>query len=478
MRLGIAGAFGAVALVVSSGPATAHALLVHAEPAPGSTVQTPVRSVSLDFTEVIDSSVSKFTVRASSGGSLVSAVPTIHGQTVVIPTNIGRAGTIVVSWVVAGGDGHPVQGQYLFTAGAPTGKFAGSVFAEGNAGSSSLWWWIKAGRFVEVALLYLVLGILLIRVLVLRDLGPDDPTAARTYRVLIGAGLALGALAPPLFLLYAARLHQASGGSTMSLLFSSLGRPWIAKVVVWEGFALAAVFFAGGRPAPGDRHDRILLGLAALGAAAYVSNTHAAAASPQPWWGAVMWSHVMVTALWAGGVGALIFIILPAAGSDRGELAIQRFSTVMTLMVAGIVLSGVPMLLKLAGSWQRAWCTSFGVTAGFKLAVVAVALTLGVVNNRLVHLMRQRTRRGGTRTLAVTHRLMGIEALALVVVLGLSASLGETALPPAIRGALLPGETQSSVRSGLLSGGCKSTGLHSSLRSVMVTDAPSTAIQV
>jgi putative copper export protein len=191
-----------------------------------------------------------------------------------------------------------------------------------------------------------------------------------------------------------------------------------------------------------------------------------------------MWSHVMVTALWAGGLGALIFIILPAAGSDRGELAIQRFSTVMTLMVAGIVLSGLPMLLKLAGSWQRAWCTGFGVTAGFKLAVVAVALTLGVVNNRLVHLMGRRTRRRGTRTLAVTHRLMGIEALALVVVLGLSASLGETALPPAIRGALLPGETQSSVRSGLLSGGCKSTGLHSSLRSVMVTDAPSTAIQV
>jgi putative copper export protein len=319
-----------------------------------------VHTVTLTFTEGVTGSFSKFTVSTASGATVSAGPTTLHGQTVVIPTVIDNPGKIVVSWLAVGTDFNPVRGQYLFSVttasgGVPSPSGAGAPgagFTQGTAGSPVWTSMIKAVRFVEVAALYAVLGILLVRVLVLKGrLDGSEADTAHLYAILLTAGFVSVVVAPMLFLLYATRLHDLSGVAVRSQVFSSVGRPWLAALVVWAGFTFAVVRFARRRPEPGDRHDRLLLGCAALATVVFVINTHAGAATPQPLWGAVMWAHVMATALWAGSLGALVLVIVPSLGPAQGQLVIERFSTVMTLTVAAIPASGILLLLKLGGSW-------------------------------------------------------------------------------------------------------------------------------
>jgi copper transport protein len=426
--------------VLTPRPASAHALLVSSSPQPGAVVTLPVGAVRLSFTEPLDADLSRFAVATGAGRSQVSGHVVVSGRTAYVPVSL-HPGPVVVTWIAVGGDAHPVRGQYVFTAAAVghTLRAAPADFSEGNAGSSASGWVIKGGRFTEVTLLYLVLGTLAVRVLVLRGPSGGD-------RLLLGCGVGSVVLVPALFAAYSDRLHRATGRGTP--LLSGLELTWLVKLALWVGFCLLVVLFT--RREPRRRHDLVLLGTAAALALAFVANTHAAGRSPV--WAGVMWLHVLVTAVWAGGLAVLLLVVLPAAGTDRGQLVLERFSRLMVFVVLGIVLTGAALLGTLSGSWQRAWCTGFGITAGFKLSVVALALSLGLVSNRIVAFTSRRLQ---THTVAIIHRVMAAEVVTLLVVLALSAQLGETALPPAIKGALLPGDAQTSVTAGFVSSGCR-----------------------
>jgi hypothetical protein len=106
------------------------------------------------------------------------------------------------------------------------------------------------------------------------------------------------------------------------------------------------------------------------------------------------------------------------------------------------------------------------VTAGFKVLIVTLALSVGLVNNRLVAahrnyealpaVTRQRLRRGGP-SLVLMRRVVLCEAALLLGVLVLAAVLGESQLPPLLRNVYLPGEGQDAgyvTTSGLFGSGC------------------------
>ncbi|MBB4199819.1 hypothetical protein CCR94_23030 [Rhodoblastus sphagnicola] len=99
--------------------AFAHALLDHAVPGVGSTVQSSPRELEISFTQNIVASFSGATLTTADGAALAA------GKGVVDPSNpsalrvpIGHAlkpGTYVVNWHVVSVDTHHTSGSYKFT---------------------------------------------------------------------------------------------------------------------------------------------------------------------------------------------------------------------------------------------------------------------------------------------------------------------------------------------------------------------------
>jgi putative copper export protein len=432
----------------------------------------------LRFNENVNWKLSKLTLEAADGRSAIQGQPVLKGSEAIVPLQTDAAGPLLLSWLVIGDDAHPVQGQFAFTVGegqrnpVPSGlsmESASGQFTEGGVGGAGLGWAIKAGRSVEILLLYAVLGILLLRTLVLRRrlpvaLAGGGPSGSglfpdRDYRWLTRIGIASAVVVPGLFVLNVARVHQVVGSVTVSeVLFSSLGEVWAIKVLLWlvfVGVCVAAVR----RPARFGDNDFLLLGVAVAATGAFVFTTHALSATPRVLFEFFMLGHLLLTAFWAGGLLALLLLVFPTRPPDEIWGAVGRFSTFMTVTVVGVIASGFPTLARLAGGWKGMWCSSFGITAGFKVMVVGIALAVGLVNNRLVAAHRRvrspHARGRGARTIDSLRRLVLAEAAVLLTVLVLSAMLGETELPPVFKGRLLPGEAQELVQPGLFGTGCQ-----------------------
>ncbi|MGH8973312.1 MAG: CopD family protein, partial [Acidimicrobiia bacterium] len=422
-----------------------------------------------------------------------------------------------VSWRVVGDDAHPVIGAFVIGVkgfagaeqalpegqlGRAIGELGGSV-GEGRTGSAGLAWAIRGGRSLEIVLLYVVLGILLLRTLVLHGRlapapggsgvspgvpggsgvspgvpggsgvspgvpGPGATTAAalepdRGYRTMLRVGIVASVAMPLLFALYVARLQSAVGGVSFGdVIFSSLGQTWTIKTVLWLGIVAACVYGLRRHPAGSRQHDVLVLSLAAAAAVAFGYNTHAIGESPRLVWGLMMWGHLMVTALWAGGLVALLLLVFPTRDPARIWRSVGRFSTIMTVTVGAIIGSGLLMLLRLSGSWKSLWCSDFGVVAGFKMAVVGLALVIGLVNNRMVAYQKQRIdapasrfRPRRERSVGQLRRLIVVEAVVLGSAVLLSGALGETELPQIFQGKYFPIDLQETVSPGLFGSGCQ-----------------------
>jgi hypothetical protein len=102
------------------------------------------------------------------------------------------------------------------------------------------------------------------------------------------------------------------------------------------------------------------------------------------------------------------------------------------------------------------------VVAGFKMAVVAIAIVIGAINNRVVAYQKRameapvnKFRPRKERSLASLRRLIAIEAVVLGSAVLLSGALGETQLPSVFKGHFFPVDLQETVRPGLFGSGCQ-----------------------
>ena len=133
----------------------------------------------------------------------------------------------------------------------------------------------------------------------------------------------------------------------------------------------------------------------------------------------MMFGHLMVTAFWAGGLAALLLVVFPTGDPARIWPAVRRYSNIMTVTIGLIVASGLVMLFRLlSGNIKGMWCSDFGVVAGFKMAVVAIAILIGAVNNRVVAYQKAQAeapvnqfRPRRERSISSLRRLIAVEAL-------------------------------------------------------------------
>ena len=110
-----------VALVATPAYALFHAILRSSMPAAGTTVAESPRELRLTFSEAIELPFARITVLAGGRDTVVTgriAHDSSANQIVVVPvTSALKPGSYTVKYRVAGHDGHPMSGSYVFTVG-------------------------------------------------------------------------------------------------------------------------------------------------------------------------------------------------------------------------------------------------------------------------------------------------------------------------------------------------------------------------
>ena len=104
-----------VIVIVSRGAADAHAELVSTSPEDGSRIATAPPSVALTFSEDVQSGF--VAVRAPDDSTVTTSEPRVSGTTITADLEpIDQRGRFTVAYRVVTADGHPVAGQFTFTA--------------------------------------------------------------------------------------------------------------------------------------------------------------------------------------------------------------------------------------------------------------------------------------------------------------------------------------------------------------------------
>jgi methionine-rich copper-binding protein CopC len=107
----------AVVAVLGAGPAAAHSVLLETSPARGGTVPTAPTAVALTFNEMPQGEFSTIHVTGPDGQRRDNGHVQVVNDVVTEPLAGTRpAGRYVVDWRVVSADGHPVSGEFTFTA--------------------------------------------------------------------------------------------------------------------------------------------------------------------------------------------------------------------------------------------------------------------------------------------------------------------------------------------------------------------------
>jgi methionine-rich copper-binding protein CopC len=107
----------ALVAVLGAAPATAHSVLLQTSPARGATVASAPDSVALTFNEMPQGEFSTIHVTGPDGQRRDNGHVQVVNDVVTEPLGGTRpAGRYVVDWRVVSADGHPVSGEFAFTA--------------------------------------------------------------------------------------------------------------------------------------------------------------------------------------------------------------------------------------------------------------------------------------------------------------------------------------------------------------------------
>ncbi|MGY8664881.1 copper resistance CopC family protein [Bradyrhizobium sp. UFLA05-109] len=104
-------------VLFSTGEATAHAFLDHAEPRVGNKVASPPHEVTLWFTQKLEAAFSSISVTGPSGQRVDAGKAHVSGNQMSVPLKSGGAGTYRVNWRVLSVDTHTTDGSFTFQVG-------------------------------------------------------------------------------------------------------------------------------------------------------------------------------------------------------------------------------------------------------------------------------------------------------------------------------------------------------------------------
>ena len=456
-------------LTTMVGSVAAHSALESAEPMPGSTTTTVVDQLELRFGQAVDVLPGSVEIATPSGP--VEPMPTSvlqpDGVTVVATLEAPlNSGAYTVQWRVIGGDGHPIEGEYVIEVTATAPADAGPLPEPGDLGSvpeplaqpevpvneggvatlrgvaaaagnvapvpaeqpdvgsdvgSGADTAQTVARWVAFLGILTAAGVVVFGLVVHPDSVPDRRVLTRL--VLIGSVLAAVGSAVQL----GAHVAVIAGDGAAGVFSVDAWGIVVGSGVFWAAVirisAASLIGLAAGNEQWVVARPRGLL--VAFGALALVLSFqltgHTATSAPSIVVRVADAAHIIGAAVWTGGVVALASVM--AARRHRGSpnaLIVGQFSVAATGAVILVGLAGLALTFVELDSISALFTTSYGQVLLGKVGVVAVVGAIGGFNHRqLVPAIVA----GRSDAAARMQRTMRIELLLFPIVLALSAVL-------------------------------------------------------
>ncbi len=454
----------AVAVLIA-GPAVGHAIVDRTDPAIDEVVARSPAFVSMFFNEPVEIDFGAIRVLDTNGRQVDLGEPQqVAGDPASVRVGLRPdlpKGTYTVTWRVISADGHPIQEAYVFHVREPGKNPLGigdRILGEGGAGRlTGVLYGIA--RWISLASLLLLVGCAIFVAAVW------DPSASRSYpppevtarfrrlwrRVAAAAwaGAVIGSVAS--FLLQAAVAADVPvlDAFSLSLLADVAGTRFGLVMLARLGLlaAIGIAFWVLGkrtlRPGPVDGSrssappSRWLVALAVIaslglllspGLAGHAGTTPPAAANL-----AADALHLAAGAAWVAGLAILVLAVFPAtkvmATHDRVRIlapTVSRFSDMATVAVGVLVVSGIFRSWIEVGAWRALVGTTYGLVLLTKVAAFLPMVGLGAVNRfwakpRLARAVEAPGR--GPGAMSTIRRLITVELVLAVVVIGVTASL-------------------------------------------------------
>ncbi|WP_328658255.1 copper resistance CopC/CopD family protein [Streptomyces sp. NBC_00334] len=378
----LVGAVLVLLLLGGAGPASAHAALGSSVPEDGAVLQRAPGDVTLAFSESVGLRDDSFRV-LDPGGHRVRTGATGHADgrsdtaRVALPGELGE-GTYTVAWRVVSADSHPVSGAFTFSVGRPSPTAAPADTGPTEDPLTATLH--KLARYLS----YLAAALLIGTAAFVALCRPPDPAPLRHplaagWWTLLGATVALLVLRAP----YEAGTGPATALDAGALADTLTARPGVLLLIRLALLGPAALFLV--RVSRADRYRRGPLAGAVGGALAvalaltWAAAEHAAAGIQVPLALTSSTLHLLATAVWFGGLVALL-LTLRSAASDAATAA--RFSRVAFASVTVLVATGVYQSWRGLGSWQALTGTTYGRLLLVKVILVSVLLAAAAVSRR------------------------------------------------------------------------------------------------
>lgn len=361
-----------LSLAAWSQAAFGHAVLVAADPAAGTVLDSAPAAAQLVFNEPVG--VSALSLISPSGKPLpLGAVQSDGARLRIALPAMAAQGTYLLTWRVSSADGHPVGGTLDFAVGTPSATPLTPSTAAGPLWRNLAIW---TGRLLALVCLIAACGAAVFRA--------SAPSGHEDWvRRLIGIGLVtlfvnlalhgLDLLDAPLGALAAADTWRAALATSYA---GSLGLC---------ALALAAAYRAL------DTGRRLVLRLSAAGSLillglSVANSGHAGTAPPQWLSQPAIALHVMAAAAWLGALVPLARILhrrmTTAPGTSQPDhlYGLSRFSHWIAPVVTLLVLSGLVLAFLQLNQPADLWRTPYGWVLATKLALVVALLALAAGN--------------------------------------------------------------------------------------------------
>lgn len=377
----------AVTLVVPA-MASAHASLQTSDPAAEKVVPTAPTSVTLTFTEAVETALGAIRVfdgdaKRVDGGDTTRVGP--RSVSTKVPAKLAN-GTYTVSWRVASSDGHPIEGAFVFHVGAPGARPEGVADKVALQPPTAVARAQDVTRFLNLGLLIVLIGGIAVNLLIFSRRDPE--VERRLWYVIAGVGFALSIITAASVILYAAAIAgsgvgQTTNGTALSaVLGTRFGHVRLAQLILAEVIAIAAVW----APSPGGATwlkrgiGALAIGLAVTpGLSGHAGSKGALAVIADT-------GHVLAASVWVGGL-VMLTLGLALAADRRSALARHAFPTFSTMALASVavlLVSGTIGGLVEIDRFSHLWSSTYGRLLLAKIGIVAALVGFGVVNRRSV----------------------------------------------------------------------------------------------
>jgi copper transport protein len=389
--------FAAAAMVAGAGRASAHAVLVAADPAPNSVLPTLPGQLRLTFAESVELPAHALRVFDPDGLEVDDGTPNHpggSGATVGIGIRpSSKQGSYAVAWRVVSSDTHPVSGAFTFSVGHPSPTAAAVAPSSGSAVVGMLYGITRTLAYGSYAALVGGGAFLLV-------CWPSGCRRSVGPGVVVAGWAALGVTTVATLLLQGpygdgtALGHVFDAGAVATSLRLPLGSALVARLLLLVGTAVYLGQLMARLPSASTRIRRAFtaVGLVlAVGLAGTWSISGHAAVGPQPAVAvAVDLAHLLAMAVWLGGLAVLALALhrLPANPDERREVtrAAGRFSRIAAGCVIVLVGTGAYQTWRQLGSPTAFLATDYGRVLLIKLGAVGALLAVAGASRHAVRL--------------------------------------------------------------------------------------------